>query len=147
MPGIQSDSEFKQALSSLSLEQQRQVGKGFVESVIDLADAPKIARELASIGGSEADLEASFQRLKSVAIESYTLCGREADWLKQAGHFVAAAAAGCLTPADQQCGELAWSVAMNARMARVCEAVSRGESGDDTEARKQYEILERLINS
>ncbi len=38
------------------------------------------------------------------------LSSREADWLKQAGHFVAAAAAGCLAPADQQCGELAWSV-------------------------------------
>ena len=82
-------------------------------------------------------------------MESYTLCGHEGDWLKQAGHFVAAAAAACLAPDDRvaACPDLAWSTAMNARMARVCEGVAKGKGTDGSEQDKQYEILESYLQT
>jgi len=77
---------------------------------------------------SDAEFKAALSRV--AAIDSYTLCGRDADWLGQASHFVASAAAMCLTPEDQvaQCGDLAWSTAMNARMAKVCETIAHGHN-------------------
>ena len=153
MPSIHSDEAFKSALADLSLDQQRSVGKLFVDSVINLSESSKIKRAIDVIGnaGFSADeIAANFQTAKSVAIDSYTLCGREADWLKQASHFVASAAAVCLTPEDQlsQCGgELAWSAAMNARMAKNCEAIAHGREYDSQEASKQYEILTTFLKT
>lgn len=40
--------------------------------------------------------------------------------------------------------DLAWSTAMNARMARVCEKIAEGE-GADNEAQEQYRILESFL--
>jgi hypothetical protein len=147
MTTIHSDAEFKAALSRLPLDQQRRVGKLFVENVIDLSDNPKV--EQAINIADKADLSAAeiaegFKIARVAAIDSYTLCGRDADWLGQASHFVASAAAMCLTPEDQvaQCGDLAWSTAMNARMAKVCETIAHGQGADDQEAERQYAILE-----
>jgi hypothetical protein len=152
MPSIHSDEAFKSALADLSLDQQRRVGKLFVDSVIDLSESSKIKRAIDVVGnaGFSADeIAANFQTAKSVAIDSYTLCGREADWLKQASHFVASAAAVCLTPEDQvsQCGELAWSAAMNARMARNCEAIAHGRQSENQEASKQHQILTTFLEN
>ena len=152
MTKIHSDVEFKGALSKLSIQQQRAVGRLFVENVLDLSDNPKVGKalgtgDLASL--SDDDITEGFRTAKTAAIESYTLCGHEGDWLKQASHFVAAAAAACLTPADQaaQCRDLAWSTAMNARMARVCETVAQGKGTDESESRKQYAILESYLQT
>ena len=151
MATIQSDTEFKSALSSLSLEQQRRVGALFVESVIDLSDNPKVRKAVNTASSTDLtvdEINDGFQAAKSAAIESYTLCGREADWLKQASHFVASAAAVCLTPQDQssQCSDLAWSTAMNARMARNCESIAHGKESDHEEASRQYRILQTFLD-
>ena len=150
MATIQSDTEFKSALSSLPLDQQRRVGTLFVESVIDLSDNPKVKKAISTAGGTDVtadEIADGFQAAKSAAIESYTLCGREADWLKQASHFVASAAAVCLTPDEQsaQCSDLAWSTAMNARMARNCESIAHGQESSHEEASRQYQILEAFL--
>lgn len=150
MPAIDSEKDFRTTLSDLSTNQQRGVGKLFVESVISLAGSPKIAKAVGALGSDELspdDIAESFQMAKSVAIESYTLCGHEADWLKQASHFVANAAAACLTPEDQvsECNEIAWSAAMNARMARNCEAIAHGKESDNEEASRQHKILTTFL--
>jgi hypothetical protein len=152
MTKIHSDAEFKAALAELSSQQQRAVGRLFVENVLALSDNPKVGKALGT--GDPGDLTAEdiaegFRAAKSAAIESYTLCGHEGDWLKQASHFVAAAAAACLTPSDQatQCKDLAWSTAMNARMARVCENVAQGKGTDESETQKQYAILEGYLQT
>lgn len=152
MTTIQSDAEFKTALSRLSTQQQRAVGRLFIQNVIALSDNPRVrklvdADDLAEL--PDDDISERFKTAKAAAIESYTLCGHEGDWLKQASHFVAAAAAACLTPSEQaaQCGDLAWSTAMNARMARVCEAVALGRTMDDSESAKQYALLDSFLQT
>lgn len=152
MTRISSDTEFKAALSRLAIPQQRAVGRLFVDSVLNLSDDPRVGKALGSGNAAELsndDIAAGFRSAKSAAIDSYTLCGHEGDWLKQASHFVAAAAAACLTPADQaeQCPDVAWSTAMNARMARVCEAVAQGKGTDESETGKQYAILQSYLET
>lgn len=152
MPQFQSDTEFKATLNSLSLEQQRVIGKQFVESVIQLSDDPKVVKSISVVGTSVPSLDElaeSHKSAKSAAIDSYTLCGQDADWLRQASHFVAASAAICLTPPkmdDDDCVTLAWETAMNARMARTCEKISRGEGADESEAKTQYSILSDFLS-
>jgi hypothetical protein len=150
MTSIDSDTDFKAALGRLSLPQQRRVGKRFVESVISLSDNPRVSKAIAIAEDADAtasELAAGFNAAKSAAIESYTLCGREADWVKQAGHFVAAAAAACLAPPEQagQGNNLAWTAAMNARMAMTCAKIARGEADDHAEAENQYRILGEFL--
>jgi hypothetical protein len=150
MTRIQSDKDFRTELVRLSAGQQRRLGKRFVESVIDLCDNPRVGRAITVADNdiaSAAELAESFNSAKSAAIESYTLCGREADWLKQASHFVAAAAAACLAPAEQseKGAGLAWTTAMNARMAAMCANIARGRDDDNSEAEKQYRMLERFL--
>lgn len=152
MTRIHSDSDFKATLSKLSSQQQRAVGRRFVENVLDLSDNPKVGRALRSGDPAELsddDIAEGFRVARTAAVESYTLCGHEGDWLKQASHFVAAAAAACLTPGEQttQCKDLAWSTAMNARMARVCETVAQGKGTDESETQKQYAILESYLQT
>jgi hypothetical protein len=150
MTNIQSDTDFKTALSRLPLPQQRRVGKRFVESVIELSGNPRVSKAIGIAEDADAstgELTESFNMAKSAAIESYTLCGREADWLQQAGHFVAAAAAACLAPPDQaeHSGNLAWTTAMNARMATVCAKIAQGEQDDHAEVEKQHRILDEFL--
>jgi len=61
----------------------------------------------------------------------------------------AAAAAACLTPTGKENGgeELAWTTAMNARMARVCEKIAQGEGYDNSEVGRQYEILRAFLDA
>ena len=150
MTAIHSDAEFRSALSGLSVEQQRRVGKRFLDSVSELSDNPKLDKVLAMVegaGSSSQDIADAFQVASAAARDSYTLCGREADWRRQASHFYAAAAAACLTPADKEnsAQDLAWTTAMNARMARVCERIAQGEGYDNSEVGKQYEILQTFV--
>jgi hypothetical protein len=149
MTKIQSDAEFRAALAGLSIQQQRAVGRLFIESVIDLSDDPVVRTALEHLdrtGLSASDLAEVFHSAKAAAVGSYTLCGREADWKHQAAHFVAAAVAACLSPEDQvRCEDLAWSTAMNARMARVCDSVADGCGTDECETDKQYEILSNYL--
>lgn len=143
---IESDSDFRAALDELPAEKQRQLGKQFVSHVLALTDNPAVKQSMAFIGTdeplSENELTNAYKLAKAAAIESYTLCGNEGDWRKQAGHFVAAAAAACLIPQPGRSGDLAWNTAMNARMARTCSKIAEGDENDNAEAMEQYRILE-----
>lgn len=153
MTPIDSDTVFRAALSELPVDQQRQVAKLFVDHVMDLTDSAKVRQAMvfadANMPSVEADLADGYKAAKAAAIESYTLCGNEGDWRNQAGHFVAAAAVACLTPGPQagRAGSVAWSTAMNARMARVCKKIADGQGADDTEAKEQYLILESFLKA
>lgn len=143
---IKTDSDFRAVLEGLSAEEQRQLGKLFVGHVMPLTESSAVKHSMAFLDTnqppSEAEIADAYKMAKSAAIESYTFCGQEGDWRKQAGHFVAAAAATCLTPRPGSGGDLAWSTAMYARMARMCEKIAEGGENDSTEAVEQYRILE-----
>lgn len=152
MSNIQSDTEFKSALSAMSVADQRVVARLFVEHVIGLSDNPVVGKTLMADdidAMSEDEITAAYKITKAAAIDSYTLCGHDGDWIKQASHFVAAAAAACFTPSDQavKCNDIAWSAAMNARMARVCQGVAQGTGDDDSETTSQYRILNTFLQS
>ena len=150
---IESDADFRTTLAELPVTKQRQVGKRFIDRVIGLSNSSKVKQAVSFVDtpGAAADEELTdvHKMAKAAAIESYTLCGNEGDWREQAGHFVAAAAAACLTPGELsgRSGDLAWSTAMNARMARVCETIADGEGAESTEAQEQYRILESYLNT
>ena len=81
------------------------------------------------------------------ALDSYTVCGSNTDWLRQAGHFVATAGAACLVTdgSEEQCRSIAWTAAVNARMARNCQLIAKGEESNDAEAKAQYGILAQAL--
>ena len=86
------------------------------------------------------------QAANTARVESFTQCGKEADWSAQVGHFVAKAAVACVKPAEAG-GNLAWDAAMQARMARTCQTVADGAGTDNREAEAQYRTLEAFLNS
>ena len=145
---ISNDSEFKSALNKLTPAQQRMVAARFTENVLNLCKDPRVVAAVNAAKRpdiSEAEITVVFQAAKTASVETYTQCGREADWRKQAGHFVAKAALTCVTP-PERAGNLAWNVAMNARMARTCETIANGQGTDNREAEQQYRILTEFLN-
>lgn len=145
---ISNDSEFKTALNKLIPAQQRMVAARFTENVLGLCEDPRVVAAVNAAKRpdiSEAELTVVFQAAKTASVETYTQCGKEADWRNQAGHFVAEAALTCVTP-PERAGNLAWSVAMNARMARTCETIANGQGTENREAEQQYRILTEFLN-
>ena len=151
MTAFASDKELKATLSSLSAVRQRQLGAMFVANVLDLGDAARLKPALGVAQDSNASTDAlrdAFRTAKSIAVDSYTVCGSDTDWLRQAGHFVASAAAACLVTeeSEERCRNIAWTAAMNARMARNCQLISKDQENNDAEAKAQYEILAKAVD-
>ena len=154
---INTDKEFKAALTALSPDRQRQVAARFVLRVFPLSNDVRVKAALDVAGRpdiSEAELTVVSQAANSARVESFTQCGKETDWQAQAGHFVARAAVACVrsVPANEKSGEsagasLAWDAAMQARMARTCETVANGSGTDNSEAEAQYRILEAFLEN
>ncbi len=145
---ISNDSEFKSALNRLTPVQQRMVAARFTENVLSLCEDPRVVAAVNAAKRpdiSEAELSVVFQAAKTASVETYTQCGKEADWRNQAGHFVAKAALLCVTP-PERAGNLAWSAAMNARMARTCETIANDQGTENREAEQQYRVLTELLN-
>ncbi len=145
---ISNDTEFRAALSRLTPAQQRMVAARFVENVLSLCEDPRVVAAVAAAKRpdlTEAELSVVFQAAKAASVETYTQCGREADWHSQAGHFVAEAALICVSPPDRT-SALAWNAAMNARMARTCETIANGQGTENREAEHQYRILTEFLN-
>lgn len=148
---ITTDGEFKAALSQLSLIQQRQVGALLVERVLNLCDDYRVKNALEAAKQATLNpeqLTTAYRAAKAASTESFTQCGKDADWLAQAGHFVAAASADCVLPTEQlkPTDNLAWNAAMHARMAKNCETIAQGEGSDNQEAQSQYEILANFLS-
>jgi hypothetical protein len=151
MTSIGSDQELRYALDGLSPVKQRRLGGLFVESALDLCDDARIRHVLKVAmdpDSSEEECEEAFHSAKAYAVHSYTECGHDTDWSRQAAHFVATAAA-CLL-ADEGtagAGNRAWKAAMHVRNARNCALiVQEGDVGED-EAARQYRIAKEFLNA
>jgi hypothetical protein len=152
MPSITNETEFKNALDQLTLAQQRQVGALFVENVLTLCDDPRVRNALNATKTTTItpdELAAVYRTAKTASIESFTQCGKDVDWLGQAGHFVAAASVACVTPENQikSTDNIAWTAAMHGRMARTCETIAAGQGSDNQETQQQYQIVIRFLET
>lgn len=148
---ITNDQQLREALNSLSPQQQRELGGLYVASVSHLSNDSRIGRALEAAAKSDIqarELEDAHKSAKAFATQSYTACGQDADWAAQAEHFVAAAAAACLTPEEQPGTKVnnAWKAAMQARMAKNCEMILNDAGELDNEAEKQYKIAEKYLS-
>jgi hypothetical protein len=150
MPTISNDQDLRSLLHKLPADQQRIIGARFAQSVLHLSRDERVNRAIDTALRAEStpgELEDAYRAAKAYATKTYTDCGKDTDWLAQADHFVAAAAAAALTPdallADKT--NRAWKAAMQARMANNCELV---ESDDDThadEVKRQYAIADEFL--
>lgn len=148
---ITNDQQLREALNHLTPTQQLELGGLYVSNVSHLSTDSRIARALeaaAKAEKSEQELEDAYKSVKAFATQSYTACGRDADWAAQAEHFVAAAAAACLAPQEQAGtkNNNAWKAAMQARMAKNCEMILKDAGETANESVKQYQIAEKYLN-
>jgi len=151
MPTISNDQELRKVLEGLSEEQQRRIGAMFIESAMDLCDDARVRRAVQVAKDPETSpeiLEDAFHSAKDYAVGSYTECGREADWNRQAAHFMGVAAA-CLLSDEQRGGEAgrAWRVAMQVRNARNCALIANEAGGDVDEAERQRRIAAEFADA
>ena len=144
MATISNDHELKTHLDTLDNTRQRVVGGLFVQKVLELCDDPRVKRAVdVAVDGDATDamIDDAFRSAKAVAVKTYTDCGKDTDWMSQAAHFVAAAAAAALAPEGQRGKDNpAWKAAMQSRMARNCEMIEHQDGGAHNEAEVQYEL-------
>jgi len=145
---ISNDKEFKAALAALDHCQRRQATAYLVRQALDLTQDSRVKAGLDLATRCDADaaeLATAAAGVNSARVASYTQCGHEASWTCQAAHFVASAAQHCVRPEVSAGG--AWDAAMQARMARICQAVARGEGTSNREAEAQYRALDDYLQS
>jgi hypothetical protein len=145
---ITNDQTLRDAIGQLSTAQQRALAGRFVASVEHLSTDPRVSRAIEVANNpdlSPQEIEAAYKEVKSFATQTYTACGRDADWAAQAEHFVAAAAAASLAPEEPDDNKSAWRAAMQARMAKNCEMILNNEGGLANESERQYELTEAFI--
>ena len=151
MSSISNDQDLRTALDRLSLLDQRLLGARFAASVLNLSDNPKLEKLAESAiepDLTDADREEIFKAVKSIAVQTYTACGKDADWAAQAEHFVAMAYAAVLTPESQIITKtnLAWKAAIQARMAKNCAMIENDQGDVQNEALRQYEIASEFLS-
>ena len=145
MATIHSDQDLRLLLKRLTPEQQRRIGGMFIESALDLCDDARVLRAVQVAmdpASSEKEREEVFHAAKSYAVNTYTECGRDTDWTRQAAHFIGVAAA-CLLSDEEpgSDGNHAWKVAMQVRNARNCALIAHeGDGGIDDESERQRRI-------
>jgi hypothetical protein len=145
---IRDDSEFKVALNKLSVAEQRQIAARFSEGVLPLCKDRRVAAAVHAAlrpDITDDELTVLHQAARTACVDSYTQCGHATDWLNQAGHFVAEAAAACVMPVERG-ANLAWDAAMRARMARTCESIATGLGTENPEVAQQYRVLAEYLN-
>lgn len=150
MSSISNDQELRAALEKLPLADQRLLGARFAASVLNLSNNDRLAKVAET--AMEPDLadterDETFKTAKSIAVQTYTACGSDADWAAQAEHFVAMAYVAVLTPEPQIVTRtnLAWKAAIQARMAKNCAMIENDAGDVQNEAVKQYEIAADFI--
>lgn len=151
MTTISNDTQFRDVLDALGVQQQREVAAKFVEHVLDLSNDPRIAQALA-VAKDPTIAEDAFnfarRNIKAASLDAHTRCGADGEWTDQAGYFVARAAEACLeTEARAQGKGLAWKAAMSARMARTCLAADSDQDSHDSESKAQYNILTSYLDA
>jgi hypothetical protein len=151
MATISNDKAFRAALDGLDVARQREVGAQFVEHVLDLTSDARVQQALAATGDREISDDAmtlARRTAKAAVLEAHARCGADGEWSEQADYFVARAAEACLKPQDAGSSKNpAWLAAMNARMARTCQAAAGDGESEDDESAAQYEILARYLDA
>ncbi len=152
MPTISNDQDLRALLNKLPAEQQRIIGARFAQSVIRLSRDERVRRAIETAIRADASLdetEDAYRAAKGYATKTYTDCGKDTDWLAQADHFVAAAAAAAVTPEDLLTDKTnrAWKAAMQARMANNCEMVESDEDNHADEVQRQYAIADEFLDA
>jgi hypothetical protein len=145
MAQINNDQQLRDALNALAGDRQRMLGARFAQSVMRLSRDQRVNRAIET-GLREdctpGEADDAFRAARAYATKTYTDCGKDTDWLAQADHFVAAAAAAALTPdnllAERQ--NRAWKAAVQARMAANCELMETENLEEQGEAERQYAI-------
>jgi hypothetical protein len=148
MAKISNDHELRAALAGLSADRQRVLGAQFAKSVITLNRDERVARALETalnIEASPAELEDALRAAKGYATKTYTDCGKDTDWLAQADHFVAAAAAAALSQEAGERQNRAWKAAVQARMAVNCAQMEDEQGELEGEPERQYRIAEGYL--
>jgi hypothetical protein len=152
MPTISNDQDLRSLLNKLPADQQRIIGGRFAQSVIRLSRDDRVNRAIDTavrLDAAPGELEDAYRAAKAYATKTYTDCGKDTDWLAQADHFVAAAAAAALTP-DALLAEKtnrAWKAAMQARMANNCELVESDSEAPADEVQRQYAIADEFLGA
>ena len=153
MSQINNDTEFRNAIESLSLVKQRQLAAMFVEHVLDLSadkQLDRIVKTAADGNSSEDELSAALKSAHAATFDSHARCGSEGHWSDQAGYFVARAAVAAATPpAKSRAGGPAWQAAMSARMAHTSHLIDdlSAEQSAHTECEWQYQSLSDYLNA
>ena len=150
MTKIKNDQDLREALKTLGADRQRLLGARFAHGVVHFSRDERVNRAIDSGMRAEAtpgEVEDAFRAAKSYATRTYTDCGKDTDWLAQADHFVAAAAAAALTPESQQTDRQgpAWKAAVQARMAVNCAMMESEEADEAAEAERQYAIANGFL--
>ncbi|MFP4061774.1 MAG: hypothetical protein ACLFNA_02750 [Halochromatium sp.] len=152
MATIRNDQDLRDLLEKLPVDQQRIIGLRFAQSLVHLSRDERVKRALDTglrEDASAPELEDAYRAAKAWSTKTYTDCGKDTDWLAQADHFVAAAAAAALTPdslLDNKTNR-AWKAAMHARMANNCELVEGDGNAHLDEVERQYAIADEFVAS
>ncbi|QIK38135.1 hypothetical protein GWK36_09230 [Caldichromatium japonicum] len=151
MDKIDSDQDLRAALDRLTPDQQRRLGCRFVQQVMHLCRDERVKRAIMTgiaDTATPSELEDAFRAARARAVSTYTDCGKDTDWLEQADHFVAAAAAAALTPDEVLLSDRhnrAWKAAVQVRMAVNC-AMMEDDSADEGQiARSQYALAAEFV--
>lgn len=150
MAQINNDQQLREALNTLAGDRQRMLGARFAQSVMRLSRDERVNRAIET-GLREdctpGEADDAFRAARAYATKTYTDCGKDTDWLAQADHFVAAAAAAALTPdnllAERQ--NRAWKAAVQARMAANCELMETENLEEQSEAERQYAVANAFL--
>jgi hypothetical protein len=150
MPIIRNDTQFRQALDQLDPQGQRTLAALFVNHLARLAREPQLREAIDTAMDPDASPNQranAYRNARSIAVSTFTTCGKDADWLGQAEHFLAAACAVALTPEDaiQERINLSWKAAMQTRMAHNCAMIDSDQADDRTIFQQQYDILEEFL--
>ncbi|MFZ0106602.1 MAG: hypothetical protein WAK92_07050 [Thiobacillus sp.] len=137
MQRIENGRDFTRVLASLPVEQQHDLAKRFISSVIHLSNSPRLAplQDLLSRPScSIDDIRAAHDIARSVYVESAP--GSDLSEVRfecQATHFIAQAVMACSSPTAKVSGplHLAQKVANYCRMAQACSTMAHGDEGPD----------------
>ena len=158
MDKISNNEAFKKTLSSLPVDQQRQLGARFIANVLDLTDG-RCSRQAQSLAAKSnvtpEELETAYHAVHSVYVATHPRSDlSEIDYGKQAAHLVAEACMTCVSPTygERHTSHLAENVASYCRMARICSSLKHGEDNPDfsdaeSALNKEMETQFDILNS
>ncbi|MDX2478674.1 MAG: hypothetical protein QNL05_15095 [Gammaproteobacteria bacterium] len=160
MPKISSNKSFREALASLSAQQQRLVGACLIKNVLDLTKNKQIIQAQSVSASSDAtadDIKQAYQAAHNSYIDTHPHSEMDAlDWATQAEYFIAKACMTCLDPACEKSlkHHLAQRVSMYCMMARACANIDHDgnyptfhttEEVTKKEVDDQYRIVNEFI--